>query len=232
VLPYAALVDGFDAWYASRSANFRQTSGRRERRLAREHRVVFRMTDASDPLDEHLDTFFALHDARWAGRGGSLALPVAGRPFHRAFAAAALEHGWLRLWRLEVDGVPAASWYGWHFGERYCYYQSGFDPTREHESVGTVLLLHTMRHAAAEGARVYDMLWGDEPYKFRLATGTREAHSVLVARIGDPLGLLLATAARSAALARGLPEPLAEPLRAAYRTLRRAAAETSTRART
>src|SRR3712207_8266564 len=46
-----------------------------------------------------------LHEARWAGRGGSGSLNARTRRFHEQFAALALERGWLRLWTLELDGT-------------------------------------------------------------------------------------------------------------------------------
>jgi hypothetical protein len=78
--------------------------------------------------------------------------------------------------------APVAAWYGWSYGGRYAYYLAGFDPAWSRHSVGLLLLAHTIRAAAEEGAAEYDLLRGDEDYKDRFATGRRYA----VTRIATP----------------------------------------------
>ena len=109
--------------------------------------------------------YFHLHDKRFADRGGSSLSAERTRSFHREFAAAALEQGWLRLWFLELDGLPAAAWYGWRLGERYSYYNSGFDPAFAALSPGLVLISAVIESAFQEGAAEFDFLLGGESYK-------------------------------------------------------------------
>ena len=96
--------------------------------------------------------------------------------------AAALERDWLRLWFLELDGEPVASWYGWRLGDRYSFYNGGFDPSRSKLSPGMVLLARVLESAFEEGARTFDFLLGDESYKGRFADQTREVHDLTLAR--------------------------------------------------
>jgi CelD/BcsL family acetyltransferase involved in cellulose biosynthesis len=103
------------------------------------------------------------------------------REFHREFTREAQGRGWLRLYLLEVDAAPVAGWYGWRLGNRFSYYQAGFDPAWGRYSVGFLLLAETVREAIAEGASEYDLLLGDEPFKARFATGRRLGRSVLLA---------------------------------------------------
>ena len=63
-------------------------------------------------------------------------------------------------------------------------------------ALGTVLLAHTIEQAAAEGAAVYDLMWGDEGYKRRFETGRRDAASWVLGRRRHPVRL--AAAARTA----------------------------------
>ena len=183
VLPYIAL-DGFDwqGYLATRSGQFRSQLKRKMRSLERDHEVRLRRSQTAEEVSNDLDTLFDLHDARWQERPGasSLADPQA-RDLHRAFAARAHEQGWLRLYLLEVDGAAAAAWYGWHVGDRFSYYQAGFDPAWSRYSVGFLLLAETVREAIAEGAAEYDLLVGDEAFKARFATGERLGSSVLLA---------------------------------------------------
>jgi CelD/BcsL family acetyltransferase involved in cellulose biosynthesis len=174
VLPAIDLgADGWESYLATRSRNFRDQARRYPRRLERKHHVSYRRTTDESELDRDMATFFRLHHARWHARGGSALASQRARSFQLDFARSALRRGWLRLWLLEVDGTAVAAWYGWRLGDRYAYYQAGFDPSWEDLSVGFVLMVHTVRSAIEEGASQYDMLLGDESYKARFAN-TRE----------------------------------------------------------
>ena len=183
VLPYVTLEGlSWEAYLATRSRNFRGQVNRKLRRLGDEHEVVFRLADDPARLADDMAIFFAFHDRRWETRGGSSMASERARAFHVDFATSALRSGALRLWFLEVDGTPVAAWYGWSYGGRYSYYLAGFDPDWSRQSVGLLLLAHTIRAATEEGAHEYDLLRGDEEYKDRFATGRRYA----VTRIETP----------------------------------------------
>ncbi len=221
VLPYIEFDErGYEGYLADRSRNFRSQLGRRRRRLEKDHGLSFRMTAGAEQLDADLDEFFRLHDARWEKRGGSSSADSRSREHLRSFAAAALERGWLRLWIAEADGRPAAAWYGWRIGERYCYALAGLDEAFEQRALGTVLLAHTIEQAAAEGAAIYDLMWGDEGYKKRFETGRRYATTWLFPRRRHPAGLLLTSGARLAMAAESLPDPVRRPLAKAARAVR------------
>jgi CelD/BcsL family acetyltransferase involved in cellulose biosynthesis len=165
---------------ASRSANFREQVRRRERKLGREHELSFRFCDDPERLDEDLGVLFRLHLARWADTGAWYS--PAAEAFHREFAARALERGWLRLWLLELDGRPAAAWYGFRFGGAELYYQAGRDPEWERGSVGFVLLAHSIRAAMGDGMDEYRFLEGSEAYKYRFASEDEGLETIAIPR--------------------------------------------------
>jgi CelD/BcsL family acetyltransferase involved in cellulose biosynthesis len=217
VLPYIEIgADGFDGYLAGRSRHFRKQLGSERRRLERRHSVQFRLTQDERHLERDLSVLFGLHHASWASRGGS-SLRGNGELFHREFARLALAREWLRLWTLELDGAPAAAWYGWRVGTRYCYSFSGFDPAHSDEGVGRLLVSHTIEQAADEGAAVYDLLWGDEAYKRRFETGRRWADSVLVTRRGQPLSAAVTGLTWAMQSGRRLPEPVRKRVKRALR---------------
>ena len=152
-------VGSWDELLAGWSSNLRQRARREPRRLERGHTLVLR---GSGDLDADLDTLFRLHAARW--QGGSTFVD---EQFHRDFARISLERGWLRFWLLELDGRPAAAWYGFRYAGAESYYQAGRDPSLDRYSVGFVLLVHTIRAALEDGAREYRFLRGGEGYKYR-----------------------------------------------------------------
>ncbi len=178
----------------SRSSNQRQQIRRFERSLRRDHQLRFRLTTDRDRLPADLDILFALHHKRWGNETTEFA---AHEPFHREFAAHALENGWLRLWFMELDGVPVAAWYGFRFGGVESAYQSGREPALEDRSVGFVLMVHSMRAALGDGVREYRFLRGGEAYKGRFANEDRGLETIGVA------GGLAGTAALWATKTRG-----------------------------
>jgi CelD/BcsL family acetyltransferase involved in cellulose biosynthesis len=133
------------------------------RRLARDHEVRHRICDDQATLSSDLDVLFTLHAAQW----GSSSSLIRHEAFHRAFAAIALERGWLRLWTLEVDGRPLAVKLNFRFGSAEFSYQGGRDHRWRGPSLGLVNLSNAMRAAFEEGAREYRFLRGGERYKFR-----------------------------------------------------------------
>jgi CelD/BcsL family acetyltransferase involved in cellulose biosynthesis len=176
----------FDEFLSSRSKNFRDQVRRRARKLAREHPVSYRLSDAST-LDADLDALFRLHDARWSGtEEETSAFEPERQRFHRAFARHAVERGWLRLWLLEADGVPVACWYGFRFAQIEWYYQSGRDPDWERQSVGFVLMSHTIQAAFDDGMLEYRLLRGGEGYKERFASDDPGIETMALAR--GPVG--------------------------------------------
>jgi CelD/BcsL family acetyltransferase involved in cellulose biosynthesis len=187
-----ARFDGesWDDFVGARSTKLRRRLRYYERALE-PHGLRYRLATDPERLGADLDTLFALHAARW----GESPWFAPARDFHQAFAAIALERGWLRLWFLELDGKAAAGWLGYRFAGIESHYQSGRDPAWDKSSVGIVLLAHTMREALADGIQEYRFLRGGEVYKQRFATD--DPGVVTVARATRILGRA-ALAARTA----------------------------------
>jgi CelD/BcsL family acetyltransferase involved in cellulose biosynthesis len=175
--PVIEWNEGWASYLRSRSRNFREQVRRRARRLGEAHKVEFRLSSGGD-RNPDVDILFLLHTARWDAETTF----TRHERFHREFAAAAAREGWLRLWVLEVDGVPAAAWYGFRFSGVESYFQLGRDPRFAKASVGFVLLAHTVEQALDDRITEYRFLWGAEPYKYRFATGDRGLETVAVAR--------------------------------------------------
>jgi CelD/BcsL family acetyltransferase involved in cellulose biosynthesis len=191
----------FDEFLASRSSNFRQQVRRRERKLRRDYEVDIRLSDA-EHLDADLDALFRLHDERWS-EGESVALSGPRQSFHRDFARLALDRGWLRLWVLEADGAPRAAWYGFRFANMDWYYQSGRDPEWDRQSVGFVLLAHTIKLAFDDGMHEYRLLRGGEEYKGRFASADPGLETLAL-----PRGLAGRAALGAVSAAGSMPAPM------------------------
>jgi CelD/BcsL family acetyltransferase involved in cellulose biosynthesis len=158
----------WEEFVAAQSRNMREKLRRNTRKLEKQHELSFRLCEDPARLDDDLGTLIRLHRARW-GEGEGAFQREAVVAFHHDFAAAALRRGWLRLWTMEIDGEPAAAWYGFRFGGAESFYQSGRDPRFDRFSVGFLMLMRTIQAAFEDGLDRYSFLRGDEPYKDRLA---------------------------------------------------------------
>ena len=156
----------WEEYLATRSKNLRKEIRRKERRLAREHDLRFRLCDDPDRLVGDIRTLFRLHHMHWRDESTGIFDGDRGR-MQEEVACEMLDRGWLRLWIAEVDGEPAAADYGFNFGGSHWFFQSGRDPRFDGFSVGSVLMAHAMREAIAEGVEEIRFLAGDEEYKSR-----------------------------------------------------------------
>jgi CelD/BcsL family acetyltransferase involved in cellulose biosynthesis len=157
----------------------RDTYGRRVRWLARQ--PGFRIDVATSPEDAApaMEDFLRLHRLRWDAEGGSYGIPPgATEAFHRDVAPLLGARGWLRLYRLHIEGKAIAAVYGIEVGGRFYYYQSGYDPAWSARSPGMVLVGRTIEDAYARGLTEYDFLRGEEPYKLDWAADRRETCAV------------------------------------------------------
>jgi CelD/BcsL family acetyltransferase involved in cellulose biosynthesis len=91
-----------------------------------------------------------------------------------------------RLWlsTLDLDGQPAAAWYGFASDDTVYFYQGGRDPRWERESVGLVLMGMMIRRAIERGYRAFNFLRGDDQYKQHWTSVRRETIETIVFRSG------------------------------------------------
>ncbi|MFP5224447.1 MAG: GNAT family N-acetyltransferase [Actinomycetota bacterium] len=167
VSPAIRLDGDFDAYLASLDSKQRHEVRRKARRLTREiGEWTTRLSDA-DSLDRDLEAFFALHRLA-AGDKGSFMTPDHEDLFRRV-AEATLGLGMLRLsWLEDHDGRGLASVFSFLVRDRWLVWNSAFDPEYRNLSVGMVAMAEQIRLACQAGARSFDLLRGDEEYKYRL----------------------------------------------------------------
>lgn len=170
-------LDGltWEEYVAGLGRSHRANLRRRLRKLEQAFEVRLERAGDGIGVEEAFEVLLALHRKRWRDRGGSDALSdPAVVAFHREVVRLAHRQGWLRLYVLRLDGRPAAALYGFLYRGRFLFYQSGFDGKFGKYSVGLVIMGLTIREAIREGAREYDLLHGDEDYKFHWAERSRE----------------------------------------------------------
>jgi glycosyltransferase involved in cell wall biosynthesis len=132
--------------------------------------------------DRGLEALFALHAARWEGRGetGVLADPRV-RDHHREVAATLPG---VRTFVLRWDGAPVAAYYGFVLRDRATYYLGGFDPRFAKESPGNQVVGVAIQDAVGSGARVFDFLRGREAYKYAWGAADQPKRRLVRSRPG------------------------------------------------
>lgn len=163
--PRVALPEDFDTFVQGLTKKERHELRRKIRRLETGRRVAFRFSAESERAAV-LDRFVALH-RRSRGEKAEFMTEETERLF-RDLADALAARGWLRLGVLDVDGAAAAVLFAFAFEGTLALYNAAYDPALASLSVGIVGHAYAVRSAIGEGIHTYDLLRGDEPYKYDL----------------------------------------------------------------
>ncbi|MCU1279136.1 MAG: Protein involved in cellulose biosynthesis (CelD) [bacterium] len=182
VCPFIPLVSSWDEQAKRLSKNMRTNVGRRRRQVAKEFRAEYDLATV-ETVTAAMEELFRLHNARWRRRGVAGAFAGARmQAFHHEVARKFLQRGWLRLHRLRLDGETRAAFYCFQLGRRVYYYLSGFDVAFGKFSIGNVLMAQAIERAIGDGATEFDLLRGDEVYKFAWKAEERETLRLIIGR--------------------------------------------------
>jgi CelD/BcsL family acetyltransferase involved in cellulose biosynthesis len=180
VCPVVELDATWDAFTARLGKNLRTNLGRRRRQLTKKFGAEFDLADA-DALPQAMEDLFRLHNTRWRRRGAMGAFSGAAmQRFHHEVARKFLARGWLKLHRVRTDGQTRAAFYCFQLGGRVYYYLSGFDLELSKYSVGNVAMGAAIADAIQSGAREFDLLRGDESYKFQWRAVERNTKRLII----------------------------------------------------
>ena len=141
------------------------------------------LTDSQDPLAD-LPAFIDLHQKRWGPDG--LFPPNPGGDQSRAFVRRMLElmgpDGPLRLAFLTVGDRRIAAGLTFESPAGILYYNAGVDPDARELSPGVLMVERYVRRAIERGIPRFDLLRGDEGYKYEWGALDEPIQRVLVRR--------------------------------------------------
>jgi CelD/BcsL family acetyltransferase involved in cellulose biosynthesis len=184
VCPVVDLDGGMDGYLARLPGRMRQELVRKSRKLARDagEFVVhaYAPADTASGIDDFLTQVRAGDDEKAA----FFRRPEMERWFH-ALADEYGADGTLRVHRLDIGEIRAAmtvSLVDASGTRRWGLYNSSFDPSLAALAPGVVLVWELIEHAADEGFAAFDLLRGDEPYKYRFGAVDREIRSLTLVR--------------------------------------------------
>ncbi len=183
--PQLELPASWDSYLATLSSNRRQILRRKERSLQRNYAAALTVYDEAR-FEEGWGHLLALHSQRWdgAGEGGGAFRDPRSELLQRRFAGEMAREQRLWLATLDLEGQPAAAWYGFASGDTVYFYQGGRDPRWERESVGLVLMGMMIQRAIERGHRAFNFLRGDDAYKQQWTSSPRMAMETVVFRSG------------------------------------------------
>jgi CelD/BcsL family acetyltransferase involved in cellulose biosynthesis len=181
VCPRVSLAGGYDGFLERLGGKQRHELKRKARKLQRDAGDV-RIVEV--PPEEHegaLEAFFRMA----ADIGDEKSRFFVNEEMRAYFTALADEFGGdrtLRLHVLEVGGMPGAATVSLVEGREWGLYNSAFDETLRMLAPGMVLVGELIREAAEEGCEVFDLLRGDEAYKYRFGAEDRVLKRVSIVR--------------------------------------------------
>jgi CelD/BcsL family acetyltransferase involved in cellulose biosynthesis len=172
--PYADLPKTWEEYLKGRSPKFRSTIRNRLGKLETQHRWEFKTAGEDISLDSAFDTLLKLNAIRWGAQNRSFNTPEF-IEFHRRLMPLLHEKGWLAMFVLYIDEIPAAVRYDFIYDEKIWGFQGGWDPAFAKLSIGSVMNALTFKWAIEKrGLREYDFGVEVSRYKTEWADCSRD----------------------------------------------------------
>jgi CelD/BcsL family acetyltransferase involved in cellulose biosynthesis len=168
--PRLRLPGDFETYVQSLGKKERHELRRKIRRLENATQATFRWANDAE-RGAMLDRFFALHRLS-RGEKADFMTPNVER-FFRDIADTLAPLGRLRLGVLRAHDQDAAVLFAFAYRGTLALYNAAYDPALASLSIGIVSHAWAIREAIAERLDTYDLLRGDEPYKYDLGAKDR-----------------------------------------------------------
>ncbi len=166
VSPEVTLPSSWPEYLSRLKKKDRHELRRKLRRLDRVKSTRFYTVTDNGQLSQGLESFFELFQL---SRGNKAAfMSPQRREFFKTMVHSLAEKGYIRLSFLEVDSVPVASALCFDYGNELYLYNSAYNPAYASLSAGLMVKVFCLREGITEGKRRFDLLRGDEPYKYDL----------------------------------------------------------------
>lgn len=178
---------GWDSFLAGLPKKTRHETRRRLRRMQEHggvriirHRPESRRSGDGDPRWDLYEACECIARQSWQGSStnGNTLSHEKYASFYRDSHASAARLGMADLALLEVDGRPAAFWYGYHAAGQVLGLRMGYHADSTMDGAGTALLATLIQDGIARGDQTFDLGVGPERYKERFRTHMLSSHRV------------------------------------------------------
>lgn len=181
VCPRVDLTGGYEGWMERLPGKQRHELRRKARKLARDAGELHMVEVSPDEVLDRLEDFFAMAAENETPKAHFFRKEPM-REFFRELAREFAEERTLRLHVLDVGGRPGAATVSLVHGTEWGLYNSAFDPALRMLAPGMVQVGQLIETAATEGCTVFDLLRGDEPYKYRFGAEDRRLRRLAMTR--------------------------------------------------
>lgn len=177
----ADISKGYDAWFARRSAKFRASVRRAERRTNAAG-IRFEVLPIEDVHMGLMDTFHAIERRSWKGREGTGITEQSMSDFVEGFLAQTRAQKQSRILLAHDGDLPIGFILGGVSQSGYRGAQMSFDDQYRSIGLGNAMQTHMIRSLVADQVHTYD-LGSSMPYKLRWADYEDRSNSLLIGPI-------------------------------------------------
>jgi CelD/BcsL family acetyltransferase involved in cellulose biosynthesis len=178
--PYIKIAASFTDYLEKFGSRHRYSLTRWKKKLFKRTDVTYDKC-SNNPMKACLATLFDLH-ARRAGEK-RINSSFSGEEifcFHADLVKAMRDKDWVWMRFLNSGEQAIAGFYGFAFGNRVFFYQTGHDPDWHSFAPGTVILHEAIQEAFDGHYEEFNFLQGDEDYKYKWTKTQRILYSLSV----------------------------------------------------
>ena len=139
---------------------------RKLRRLNEAAEIKFRVVEGVPEVEDQMETFLALFGLSRSDKAAFMTSQMAA--YFRSLAETMAQANLLKLFFLDLDGVPAAAVMCFYHNSTVYLYNNGYDGKYSSLSVGLLSKVMSIKEGIRRGRKKYDFLKGTEEYKHRL----------------------------------------------------------------
>ncbi len=179
--PFITLPESFESYLSGFSRKHRYNLNRLVRILKQSYDYEFGVAASEKEAHEAMRALYVLHDQRALQmRRGSAFRAKQVLSFHTDLVPVLFPQGLLKMFYVKLNGKIESCLYAYAHNGCVYFYQSGFSPSYDKYSLGSVTLLEAIRSSIESGYREFDFLNGQEPYKYHWAREERETVSLTI----------------------------------------------------
>jgi CelD/BcsL family acetyltransferase involved in cellulose biosynthesis len=183
ICPYISLPSSWEEYLSGLSQNMRYNIKRRMKNLDKTFRTRYFFWEDIEGLQRAMEKLASLHRNRWKGRSWHYAFSTSEfNSFQQIVAKEFAHRGWLQLSCLELDGEIIGMFYDFKYGNKFYYFQGGFEPSLKSYSVGLVLRAFVIQKAIEMGIGEIDLLKGPYDHKYRWTSLDRHTCNLTIGK--------------------------------------------------
>lgn len=160
------LPPSWDAFLNQLDGKQRHEIRRKLRRIEDAGDITYRIIRDMDKVPEAMDIFLALFQSNRPEKSAFMTDQMI--TYFRALAAGLARKGFLRLFFLDMEGIPVSAAMCFDYRSTMYLYNSGYDNRYRSLSVGMLCKIFSIKSSIQEGKQSYSFLRGDEAYKKHL----------------------------------------------------------------